>query len=247
MPIVMTSAFGKRLHEKIERLRGNPIRESRGCDLALRDHRGGGEVHRRASKVRVFPRHEHGQQAGRPTHVTDRVIPGEIELLGQGLKITSRNPAHRIHELLEPLGFAIELSEHGRARVFDLVLWAAGPESVGEIAPESVQAGVGHFQEAAHELWALPIEEQRGFRCIAIAGLRAVAVAVEKAQCDQRVEEIRIGSLMQLKRTLQFAASHGLGAKCGEQPQLYRREQDLGWPEGHAYLHDSSRGERVHG
>ena len=112
--------------------------------------------------------------------------------------------------MLEPLGLAVELGEHGRAGVFDLVLRAAGPQCLGEIAPESIKAGVGHFQEAAHELGAVPIEKQRGFRCIAIARLGAIAVTLEKAQRHQRVEEIGIGSRVQPKRRLQFAASHGL-------------------------------------
>ena len=202
---MITSAFGKRLREEIERPCRDPIGESRGRDLPFGDGGGGRKVQRRASQVRVPPGHEHGQLAGRTADVTEGPITREIELLGEGLKIARGDAAHRIHELLEPLGLAVELGEHGRAGVLDLVLRVAGPESLGEVAPESVQAGVGHFQEAAHELRAVPIEEQGGFRRIAISRFRAIAVALEKAKRHQRVEEIGIGSRVQPKRRLQLA------------------------------------------
>ena len=151
------------------------------------------------------PGHEHRQLPGRAAHVTDGAITREVELLGEGLKIAGGDAAHRIHELLEPLGLAVELGKHGRAGVLDLVLRAAGPESLGEVAPESVQAGVGHFQEAAHELRAVPIEKHGGFRRIAIARFRAIALALKKPKRHQRVEEIGIGSRVQPKRRLQLA------------------------------------------
>jgi hypothetical protein len=142
--------------------------------------------------------------------------------------------------LLEPLGLAIELGKHGRAGVLDLVLRAARPEPFREVAPESVQAGVSHFKEAAHELRALPIEEHGGFRRIAISRFVAISLAFEKSKRHQRVDKIGIGTRVQLKRRLEFGARPGRGPEFGEEPELYRGEQDLGRPEGHADFHDSS-------
>ena len=56
--------------------------------------------------------------------------------------------------------------------MLDLVLRAAGAEPLGEIAPEAIEARVGHLEDAAHELRAVPVEEQRRLRRVAVARLR---------------------------------------------------------------------------
>ena len=91
-----------------------------------------------------------------------------------------RDSAHRVHELLEPPGLAVELSEHGGACVFDLVLRAAGAEAFGQIPPEPVQAAVGHFQEAAHVVGAVVVKEGRRFTRVAISRTGTFAVALEE-------------------------------------------------------------------
>ena len=111
-----------------------------------------------------------------------------------------------------------------------------------------IEASVGHLEEAAHELRAVAIEEQRGLRRVAIARVGAVAVALEKAKRHQRVEEIGIGPRMQTERVpAARGRSSAPAAELREQPELDRREQDLGRPEGHADFHDSGRGQRFHG
>ena len=128
----------QRIGEKIDSLGGDPIGKSGGGNLARGYRRSGGEIGGGAAQVRMLPGDEHRQLTGGAAHVTQRAITGKIELLGQRLKIGRGDAAHRVHELFEPLGLAVKLGEHRRAGVFDLVLGAAGAQSVSKIAPESV-------------------------------------------------------------------------------------------------------------
>src|SRR5207237_5287640 len=112
-------------------------------------------------------------------------------------EVAGGDSAHCVHEQLEPLGFAVELGEHGRAGMLDLVLRLAGAKAIGKAAPERIEPGVGHLEKAAHELRALAIEEQRRLCRIAILRSGTVAVALEKPQRDERVEEVGIGAGMQ--------------------------------------------------
>jgi hypothetical protein len=220
MPIVITSAFGSGSVKKIKRRRRDSIGESRGRDFSQRDPSSGRKICGSASKVRVFLGHEHRQLASCTADITEGLITREVELVGERLKIACGDSAHRIHELLEPLGPAVELGEHRRAGVFNLVLRLAGAEAVGEIAPESIKASVGHLKKATHKLRAVAIEEQRSFLRVAIAGFRSVAVTLEKAKRHQCVEEIGICSRMQLESKLQLAAGHGTNAELCEKLEL---------------------------
>ena len=74
---------------------------------------------------------------GGAAHVAERLVLGEVELLRQRLERAHGDPGHRVHELLEPVRVAVELLEHRLAGVLDLVLGLAGPQRLGEIAPES--------------------------------------------------------------------------------------------------------------
>src|SRR5688572_28824251 len=82
------------------------------------------------------------------THITHRPISREIELLSKRTKVSGGDAGHRVHELLEPFGPAIELGEHRRASMLDLVLWIAGAESFREIAPKAIQTSIAHFEES---------------------------------------------------------------------------------------------------
>jgi hypothetical protein len=126
--------------------------------------------------------------------------------------------------------------------VLDLVLGLAGSQSIREVAPEWVQAGVRHLEEAAHELRARPIEKQGGLVGVAVAGEGTVAITLEEAKGHQRVQEIWVGAWVQPKCRLQFGASHRPGPELGEEPQLDGGEEDLGRPERHADFHDSCGG-----
>ena len=55
--------------------------------------------------------------------------------------------AHRLGELREPLGVGVEHREEVVAFLC-LVLWDAGPQALRQGAPEPIQPGVRHLQQA---------------------------------------------------------------------------------------------------
>ena len=78
----------------------------------------------------------------------------------------------------ETLGLAIEFLEYAFAAVLGLVLRLARPEPFFQVAPESIEPVVRHFQKSAHEPGAVSVEEECGFRCIAVFRVFAVTVAL---------------------------------------------------------------------
>ena len=58
------------------------------------------------------------------------------------------------------------------------------------------QPGVRHLEEAAHVVRRVAIEESARVEGVAIAASGPVAVAFEKPQRDQRIEEIRAGAVV---------------------------------------------------
>ncbi len=160
------------------------------------------------------------------------------------MKVVSGNTAHRVHELLEPPGIAVKLLEHGLSGVFDFILGLARPEPFGEVAPKPVKAGIDHIQEATHILGAVAVEEELRLLRITIQCLRAIALAVQKAERNQRVEKIWNCPAVQTKSIPQLVGGHGFGAECSEEPELHRRQQRLGRPETHANLLYAGRRQR---
>ena len=84
------------------------------------------------------------------------------------------------------------------------VLRLAGSERLRQVAPEWIEPRVGHFQEAAHVVGTVFVEERRRFARVAVSRIGAVAVALQKSERDQRVEEIGIRTAMQAERVLEF-------------------------------------------
>src|SRR5687767_432551 len=101
---------------------------------------------------------------------------------------------------------------------------------------------MSHFEKSTHERRAVSIEKCPGFRGVTILCFRAVTVAFEKSERDERVEEVRVGPRMKFERVAQFTPCLCCWAKLGEQPKLHRRKQHLRWPERHADFHYSCGG-----
>jgi hypothetical protein len=174
-----------------------------------------------------------------PPTVRHRPVGREVELVGEGLEIGEADPAHRIHELLEPLGIGIKLFEHRLARMLDLVLRLAGLERGRQIAPERVQARIGHFEDAADIGRAAPDQETAGLRRVAVAGAGAGAIAAKQVERDQRVEEIGRGARVEAEAGFDLGAGHGPFGKQREQAELDRAQQRLGGPEAHPDLQEA--------
>jgi hypothetical protein len=95
-------------------------------------------------------------------------------------------------------------------------------QSFRQVAPEGIEARVGHLEEAAHVVRTASVEELRCLGGIAVARVDAVAVTIEESECDQRVEEVRIRAAVQAERPFELRAGHGVGTQGAEQPELHR-------------------------
>jgi hypothetical protein len=180
---------------------------------------------------------DRAQQAGRAPDVAHRLVPGEVELLGQRLEVGPRDPLHRGHELLEPRRVAVELLEHRPAGVHDLVLGPAGPQRLGQVSPESVQARVRHLEDPS-DVRGAPLVQRRRFGRVAIAALAPDAIALEELQGDERVDEVVDRSRMEAEPLADLLTGHRVVTESREQLQPNGRQQRLRRPEPHADLHD---------
>src|SRR5258708_35552511 len=123
----------------------------------------------------------------------------------------------------EPLRFTVEFLENPFAAVLCFILRLARLERLCQIAPKRVKPRICHLEKAAHESRTAAVKKKRGFRRVAILCGRAVAIAVQKAKSDQRINKIWICSRVQRKRTLNFAACHRSVSQLGKKPKLDRR------------------------
>jgi hypothetical protein len=143
--MVMTSARGRGSAKKSPRCDSHAVGQPRRGDGFLGDGRDDGEIVARAPQMRMALGEDHGELAGGTSDVADRLVLGEVDLLSQRVGIAERDALHRFHELLQPRRVAVELVEHRLAGVLDLVLRLAGPQRLGEIAPESIKPRVAHL------------------------------------------------------------------------------------------------------
>jgi hypothetical protein len=233
----------QRIIEEIQRLGRDAVGETRGLDIARGDVRDGRQVRGDATHVRMRLCHRYGQQAIGAADVAQRLVTREIELLREGQEIAGGDPRHRLHELLEPLRLAVQDFEHAGAAVLGFVLWFAGAQRVRQVAPERVKASVGHLEESTHVLWTAPIEELQRLDGIAITRAGAFAITLQESECDQRVEEVRIRTVVKVERVFELGAGHSLVAQGGEQFELHRRQQRLGGPERHSDFQDAIGGQ----
>ena len=118
--------------------------------------------------------------AGGTPDVAKGFVPGEVELLGQGVEVAERDARHRVHELLESRRIAVELLEHRLPGVLDLVLGLAGLQRFGEIAPEAIEPRIGHLEDAADVGRAALVQKCRGLGGVAVAAIPAVPVAFQE-------------------------------------------------------------------
>src|SRR3954462_13908808 len=184
---------------------------------------------------------DHAQLAGGSADIAHTPIPGELEPLGERTSGVERDPRHRMHELLEPRGIAVELGEHGGAAVLELVLGPAGLESLGEIGPESVEPTIEHLQQTTDVGRLVGIEKLRAVHGVSITRARSVAVAVQESQRDKPVQEVVYGARVQSEPLANLFAGQRAIGQHGEQSQLHRRQQCLRRPESHADFQDARR------
>lgn len=92
---------------------------------------------------------------------------------------------------LKVLGNLVQLGEQGFARMLRLVLRRAGPQRLGEISPEPIEASIGHLQDSTDVFRAVAVEKRRGFAGVRVNCLGPVTRPLQQSQSDERVREIR--------------------------------------------------------
>jgi hypothetical protein len=73
--------------------------------------------------------------------------------------------------------------------VLDLVLGLSGPQSHGEIAPESIWPCVGHLEDPAQVGRAGLVEKGGACVRIAVDGSAPITVSIEELEGDERSDE----------------------------------------------------------
>ena len=221
------------------------VAEPGGGDRLLGDGGHRGQVVAGATQVGVAAGQDHGELTGGAADVTDRRVPREVDLLGEGVEVARGDARHGAHELLEARRVAVELLEHPGTRALDLVLRLACLQRFGQVAPERIEPGVGHLEEATDVGRALLVQERRRLRRVAIPSVVAVAVAPEEPERHECVEEVVDAAPVQAKASAELFTAHGLVTELGEQVELDRGEERLGGKEAHPYLHRGPRVERL--
>ena len=172
-----------------------------------------------------------GEQARGAADVAQRRVAREVELLRERLEVDARQPRHRAHELLELRQLGVERLEDALLSVLRLVLRLPGAQRFGQVVPVLEQPRVEHLEDAADIARAVAVEKQQPARRVEVDGGRPVAVAVEKAHRDQRIEEIRVGARMEAELGAQRRAGHPLRSETSEDAELDGGEKDLRTPE----------------
>ena len=127
--------------------------------------------------------------------------------------------AHRARELRQPRRVGVERLEEVPAAL-GLVLRVAGAQALGQRPPERVEAGVRHLQDATDVGGLGAVEEQLGRRGVGVAAV----LALEHAERDQRVEEVRRAARMQAQAFAQRLAVERAGVgELGENRQTRQR------------------------
>ncbi len=144
---------------------------------------------------------------------------------------------HGGEELLEAGGIGVEGFKTWRFAGAGFVLRLAGAESLGEVAPEGIEAVVGHLEDAAHVGRLLAIEEEIGGGGV---GVFAV-LPLEETKGDESVEEIPGRPGVQAEAPAQgFEGLRSMG-QFGEDSHLNGAEKDFRGPEAKADLENVFR------
>ena len=170
---------------------------------------------------------------------------GEVELLRERLEVPREMPSIAPMNCSSRAGSRVELLEHRRAVVLDLVLRLAGPQRLGEVVPEAEQPRVQHLEHAADVARVLRSRKTAASGGVAVARCRrrrprGRGSAARRARRGSRRSR---GEQPEPSGDVRAGQWAGL-AEVREQRQLDGREQDLRGPEAGAGLQDAARVDR---
>ena len=231
-PIMTTSAFGMGPSKKLPGGEADAAAEAIFGDVLLEDRADFGEVEADAGEVRIGERDLSDQVALRGADVDGGLVVSPRELLGDGHVGAVADAGHGFEEVAQSLRVRVERGEETGAAAADFVLRLAGAQGGGEVAPEGVQALVGHLQHAADVGRLALVEEEIGLGRVVVD---AVA-ALEEPEGDERVEEVARGARMQAEAGGEFGERLGVFGEFGEDFHLDGAEQSLRGPEAEADL-----------
>ena len=209
--------------EEAARLEANPRGETVGGDVFLEDRADCGQIKADALKMRIGERDLSDEVALRSADVDDRLVILPGELARDGEVGSAADAAHGAEEVAEAIGVGVEGLEEIVTAVARLVLWFAGAKRGGEVAPEAVEASVGHLQDAADVRGLVLVEEEIGGRRIGVVSV----VALEAIECDEGVEEVARGARMQADAAADAGESLRAFGEHREELEFNGAEQDL--------------------
>lgn len=179
---------GQQVAEEVARVEAQPVGEAVFRNVALEDGPDLRQVEAAAGQVRVRLGDLNGQASLRGADIDERPVPPPVEALGYGPRDGQAQPRHPAQHQFEARRVGVERRrEEFVAAGLGLVLRLAGPERVGQRAPERVAPPVAQPDQPAQVGLAPGVEVEVGFRRV---GLAAVAAAIQEPERHQRVEEV---------------------------------------------------------
>src|SRR5438874_9353630 len=109
----------------------------------------------------MLPRDFYGEQSSCTADVTEGVIAGKIEFLGQRLEVDSGQASHAVEELFEFRRLGIQLFEDAFSAVLGFVLRLPGAKRFRQVMPELEQPCVQHLGDSADVARALAVKVER--------------------------------------------------------------------------------------
>src|SRR6201996_6398149 len=228
--------------EEAAGLEVNARREAVGSDVFLEDGADRGQIEADALKMRMGERDLRDEVALCSAYVDDRLVllPGKLTRDRQVGSVT--DAGHRAQEVAEAIGLSVERFEGIVAAVARFVLGFACAERGGEVAPEMVETGVGHLEQATDVGGLVLVEKVGGARGVGVVSV----VALEAVEGDESVEEV--AGRARMKADAAADAGEGLRTICehGEELEFNSAEQDLGGKEAGAQLEQVVRNRAFH-
>ena len=180
--------------------------------------------------------HRHTALCAADIHEGAVLFPGKF--LGDDSGGAEAETGHRLEEPFQPLRVRIERPEKVFA-CLGLVLRLSGAQPFRQRAPEAIETGVGHFQDAADIGGFVAVQKQRRFRGIGIAR----PGSPEHAQGHERIKEVSRASRVQSQLQPQRLGIAWSKRQDGEESQAQWRSAASSNPKSDAQLHDLRRRE----
>ena len=144
---------------------------------------------------------------------------------------------HGIEKTFEPGRIGVDSTKKVLLSSLCFILRLACTQRLGERTPERIQPPIGHLEYASDVRRLLSVEEDVGVGGVGVS----VAVSLQHAQGDERIQEISRAARVQHKTFGQRLGVEGTLSKLGEQAEFDRTQERLGAPESEAELQDPVR------